>query len=197
MVKVSFDPQDGKKRCEWCLKDELYVKYHDEEWGIPVHEDAILFETLILETFQAGLSWHTILKKREGFRLAFDNFDAKRIEGYGENEVEILLSNPGIIRHRGKIEATINNAKQYLRLKAENGTFDKYLWQFTDYKTLEINVESWTDVQTTTRQSDAMSKSLKKEGFKFVGSTICMAYMEAVGMVSDHFHDCWCVRTSL
>jgi DNA-3-methyladenine glycosylase I len=185
MSKITYDPQDGKKRCEWCLKDELYVKFH---------EDAILFETLILETFQAGLSWHTILKKREGFRLAFDNFDAKRIAGYGEKEIEILLSNPGIIRHRGKIEATINNAKQYLRLKADNSTFDKYIWQFTDYQTLVIQVASWADAQTTTPQSDAMSKSLKKEGFKFVGSKTCMAYMEAVGMVSDHFHDCWRVR---
>tara|TARA_B110000967_G_scaffold18783_2_gene17608 strand:+ start:3017 stop:3670 length:654 start_codon:yes stop_codon:yes gene_type:complete len=197
MSKVTYDPQDGKKRCEWCLKDELYLKYHDEEWGVPVHEDAILFETLILETFQAGLSWHTILKKREGFRLAFDNFDAKRIAGYGEKEIEVLLSNPGIIRHRGKIEATINNAKQYLRLKADNSTFDKYIWQFTDYQTLVIPVASWADVQTTTPQSDAMSKSLKKEGFKFVGSKTCMAYMEAVGMVSDHFHDCWRIRTGL
>ena len=197
MVKVTYDPQDGKKRCEWCLLDELYVKYHDEEWGVPVHEDAILFETLVLETFQAGLSWHTILKKREGFRLAFDSFDAERIAGYGENEIGVLLGNAGIIRHRGKIEATINNAKQYLRLRKEFGSFDKYIWQFTEYKTLEIKVKSWADVKTTVPQSDAMSKALKKEGFKFVGSTTCMAYMEAVGMVSDHFADCWRARSIL
>jgi DNA-3-methyladenine glycosylase I len=191
MVKVTYDPQDGKKRCEWCLKDELYVKYHDEEWGDPVHDDAILFETLILETFQAGLSWHTILKKRVGFRLAFDNFDAERIAGYGEHEIENLLGNAAIIRHRGKIEATINNAKQYLRLQKEYGSFDNYIWQFTDHKTSYIKVKTWADVQPKTPQSDAMSKALKKEGFKFVGSTTCMAYMEAVGMVSDHFEDCW------
>jgi DNA-3-methyladenine glycosylase I len=191
MVKVSYDPQDNKTRCEWCLKDELYVKYHDEEWGDPVHDDAILFETLILETFQAGLSWHTILKKRDGFRLAFDNFDAERIANYGEQEIEILLSNAAIIRHRGKIEATINNAQQYLRLQKEYGSFDKYIWQFTDHKTLNIKVKTGADVQPKTPQSDAMSKALKKEGFKFVGSTTCMAYMEAVGMVNDHFEDCW------
>lgn len=191
MVKVTYHPQDGKKRCEWCLKDELYVKYHDEEWGDPMHDDHHLFEQLVLETFQAGLSWHTILKKREGFRLAFDNFDAERIAGYGENEMIILVNNPAIIRHRGKIEATINNAKQYLRLQKEYGSFDKYIWQFTNYKTLHMPIKTWSDVQATTPQSDAMSKALKKEGFKFVGSTTCMAYMEAVGMVSDHFEDCW------
>jgi DNA-3-methyladenine glycosylase I len=191
MVKITYDPQDGKKRCEWCLKDERYVKYHDDEWGIPIHDDAILFETLILETFQAGLSWHTILKKRDGFRLAFDNFNAESIARYNETEIELLLSNAEIIRHRGKIEATINNAKQYLRLQNQYGSFDKYIWQFTEHKTLEIKVKNWADVQTKTPQSDAMSKALKNEGFKFVGSTTCMAYMEAVGMVSDHFQDCW------
>lgn len=191
MVKVTYDPQDGKKRCEWCLKDELYVKYHDEEWGEPIHDDAILFETLTLETFQAGLSWHTILKKREGFRLAFDNFDAECLARYGEREIEILLGNAAIIRHRGKIEATINNAKQFLRLQKEYGSFDTFIWQFTDHKTLSIKVKTWADVQPKTPQSDAMSTALKKEGFKFVGSTTCMAYMEAVGMVSDHFEDCW------
>ena len=191
MKKVTYDPQDGKKRCEWCLKDGLYVNYHDEEWGVPVHDDAMLFETLVLETFQAGLSWHTILKKREAFRLAFDNFDAERIAGYGQRETEILLKNAAIIRHRGKIEATINNAQQYLRLQKEHGSFDTYIWQFTDHKTLQINVKTVADVQPKTPQSDAMSKALKKEGFKFVGSTTCMAYMEAVGMVSDHFENCW------
>jgi DNA-3-methyladenine glycosylase I len=191
MVKITYDPQDGKKRCEWCLKDELYVNYHDNEWGMVRHDDHYLFEHLILETFQAGLSWHTILKKREGFRLAFDNFDATRMAAYGEKEIEILLSNPAIIRHRGKIVAAINNAKQYLRLQQEYGSFDKYIWKFTDYKTIDIPIQTWADVQATTPQSDALSKALKKEGFKFVGSTTCMAYMEAVGMVNDHFVDCW------
>ncbi len=191
MAKEKYDPQDGKKRCEWCLKDELYAKYHDEEWGVPVHDDHTLFETLILETFQAGLSWHTILKKRKGFRLAFDDFDAPVIANYDEVDILRLLANPSIVRHRGKIEATIYNAKQYLRLQKEHGSFDKYIWQFTDFKTLNIAIKTWADVQTTTPQSDAMSKALKKEGFKFVGSTTCMAYMEAIGMVSDHFEDCW------
>jgi DNA-3-methyladenine glycosylase I len=191
LAKQAYHPHDDKARCEWCLKDELYVKYHDEEWGIPVHDDALLFEYLLLETFQAGLSWHTILKKREGFRMAFDNFDADCIANYGNTEIDILVNNPGIIRHRGKIEAAIINARVFLRLQHEYGSFDNYIWQFTDYKTINIAVKTWADVQTKTPQSDAMSKSLKKEGFKFVGSTTCMAFMEAVGMVSDHFEYCW------
>ncbi len=191
MAKQAYHPHDDKARCEWCLKDELYVKYHDEEWGIPVHDDVLLFEYLLLETFQAGLSWHTILKKREGFRMAFDNFDADCIANYGNTEIDILVNNPGIIRHRGKIEAAIINARVFLRLQHEYGSFDNYIWQFTDYKTINIAVKTWADVQTKTPQSDAMSKSLKKEGFKFVGSTTCMAFMEAVGMVSDHFEYCW------
>lgn len=191
MAKQAYHPHDDKARCEWCLKDELYVKYHDEEWGIPVHDDALLFEYLLLETFQAGLSWHTILKKREGFRMAFDNFDADCIANYGNTEIDILVNNPGIIRHRGKIEAAIINARVFLRLQHEYGSFDNYIWQFTDYKTINIAVKTWADVQTKTPQSDAMSKSLKKEGFKFVGTTTCMAFMEAVGMVSDHFEYCW------
>jgi len=191
LAKQAYHPHDDKARCEWCLKDELYVKYHDEEWGIPVHDDVLLFEYLLLETFQAGLSWHTILKKREGFRMAFDNFDADCIANYGNTEIDILVNNPGIIRHRGKIEAAIINARVFLRLQHEYGSFDNYIWQFTDYKTINIAVKTWADVQTKTPQSDAMSKSLKKEGFKFVGSTTCMAFMEAVGMVSDHFEYCW------
>jgi DNA-3-methyladenine glycosylase I len=197
MVKVIFDPQDGKKRCEWCLKDELYVNYHDNEWGIPSHDDKHLFEHLILETFQAGLSWHTILKKREGFRLAFNDFNAEKMAGYRAKDIEILLNNPAIIRHRGKVVAAINNAKQYLRLQKEYGSFDQYIWQFTDYKTIHIPINTWADVQTTTPHSNAMSKALKKEGFKFVGSTTCMAYMEAVGMISDHFRGCWRSKTVL
>ncbi len=194
MVKITYDPQDGKKRCEWCLKDKLYVKYHDEEWGVLCHDDQLLFENIILETFQAGLSWHTILKKRENFRLAFDNFDAVKMTGYGEQEIETLMSNPGIIRHRGKIEAAINNAHRYLRLQKEHGSLDKYIWQFTGYKTIIFKVQQRSDLQATIPQSDAMSNALKKQGFKFVGSTTCMAYMEAVGMVSNHFCDCWKVQ---
>jgi DNA-3-methyladenine glycosylase I len=191
MVKVTYDPQDNKKRCAWCLKDAQYVDYHDTEWGIPSHDDHHLFEHLILETFQAGLSWHTILKKREAFRLAFDNFSANKMASYHENEIEILVHNAAIIRHRGKIEAAIHNAKQFLRLQKQNGSFNHYIWQFTNYETIVIPIKTRSDVRSTIPQSDAMSAALKKEGFKFVGSTTCMAYMEAVGMVSDHFSDCW------
>ena len=191
MVKVTYDPQDHKKRCSWCLKDAQYVEYHDTEWGIPNHDDHYLFEHLILETFQAGLSWHTILKKREAFRLAFDNFNAEKMANYRENEIEILVQNPAIIRHRGKIEAAINNAQQFLRLQREYGSFNHFIWQFTKYYTIIIPIKTWSDMRATIPQSDAMSKALKKEGFKFVGSTTCMAYIEAVGMVSDHFSDCW------
>ena len=191
MVKVTYDPQDNKKRCAWCLKDAQYVDYHDTEWGIPSHDDHHLFEHLILETFQAGLSWHTILKKREAFRLAFDNFSANKMASYHENEIEILVHNAAIIRHRGKIEAAIHNAKQFLRLQKQYGSFNHYIWQFTNYETIVIPIKKRSDVRSTIPQSDAMSAALKKEGFKFVGSTTCMAYMEAVGMVSDHFSDCW------
>ena len=191
MVKVTYDPQDNKKRCAWCLKDAQYVDYHDTEWGIPSHDDHHLFEHLILETFQAGLSWHTILKKREAFRSAFDNFSANKMASYNENEIEILVHNAAIIRHRGKIEAAIHNAKQFLRLQKQYGSFNHYIWQFTNYETIVIPIKTRSDVRSTIPQSDAMSAALKKEGFKFVGSTTCMAYMEAVGMVSDHFSDCW------
>ena len=191
MVKVTYDPQDNKKRCAWCLKDAQYVDYHDTEWGIPSHDYHHLFEHLILETFQAGLSWHTILKKREAFRLAFDNFSANKMASYHENEIEILVHNAAIIRHRGKIEAAIHNAKQFLRLQKQYGSFNHYIWQFTNYETIVIPIKTRSDVRSTIPQSDAMSAALKKEGFKFVGSTTCMAYMEAVGMVSDHFSDCW------
>ncbi|NNJ55190.1 MAG: DNA-3-methyladenine glycosylase I [Bacteroidia bacterium] len=191
MAKVVFIPQDGKKRCEWCLKDQLYLDYHDNEWGIVCHSDNLLFEHLILETFQAGLSWYTILKKRENFRLAFKGFNPLKMAKFNDNDVKRLMQNKGIIRSRGKIEAAINNAKIFLELQKEFGSFDKYIWQFTNYKTITISINSWADVRTTIPESDAMSKDLKKRGFKFVGSTTCMAYMEAVGMVNDHFHDCW------
>ena len=191
MVKIKYQPNDGKKRCEWCLVDPLYVDYHDSEWGEPSHSDQHLFEHLILETFQAGLSWHIILKKRENFRKAFDGFDAHKMALYGPDKVEELLQNEGIIRSRSKIQAAINNAQIYLDVKAEYGSFDRYIWQFTNYEVLPIEVRTWSDVKTTTPQSDAMSKDMKAKGFKFVGSTTCMAYMEAVGMVSDHFLDCW------
>ena len=191
MAKIPYTPGDGKKRCEWCLKDDLYLNYHDEEWGVVSHDDQYLFEHLILETFQAGLSWYTILSKRENFRKAFYQFDANRMSKMTEKDILVLLNNAGIIRSRAKIEAAINNAKLYLNLQKEFGSFDQYIWQFTEHKTIKIEVHSWSDVKTTTPQSDAMAKDLKKRGFKFVGSTTCMAYMEAVGMVSDHFSYCF------
>lgn len=182
---------DDKKRCEWCLKDQLYVDYHDNEWGVVCHSDDQLFENLILETFQAGLSWYTILKKRENFRKAFDGFDASKMATYDQKDIDRLMLNDGIIRSRGKILAAINNANIYLKLQKEYGTFDNYIWQFTNYKTIKLEINSWSDVKTTLPESDALSKDLKAHGFKFIGSTTCMAFMEAVGMVSDHFHDCW------
>ena len=191
MAKVAYDPGDGKQRCEWCLKDELYVNYHDTEWGIPSYDDQHLFEHLILETFQAGLSWHIILKKREAFREAFHGFDPLYMSEMSEADVAELLKNPAIIRSKSKIQAAINNAKLYLQIVAEEGSFSDFIWQFTGHKTIDIKVDDWSDVQTTTAESDAMAKTLKAMGFKFVGSTTCMAYMEAVGMVNDHFSHCF------
>jgi len=186
-----FKLSDNKKRCEWCLKDELYVKYHDEEWGVPCHDDNLLFEYLFLETFQAGLSWHTILKKRENFRLAFDQFKADKIVKYNAFKVDNLLKDQGIVRHKAKILAAINNAQKFLEIQKEYGSFDKYIWQFTNYKTLVIKIATLDDVKPKIPQSDAMALGLKKRGFKFIGSITCMAYMEAIVMVSDHFNYCW------
>lgn len=177
-------------RCEWCEKDELYRDYHDREWGVPSHSDSHLFEHLILETFQAGLSWHTILKKRENFRSAFENFDAQKIAQYGDEEIGRLMDDAGIIRNKLKILAAINNAQHFLLIQKEFATFDAYIWQYAPKKWLN-SIASWSDVRATTSESDAMSKGLKKRGFKFVGSTTCYAFMQAVGMVNDHFNTCW------
>ncbi len=177
-------------RCAWCGTDPLYVKYHDEEWGVPLHDDKKLFEFLILEGFQAGLSWRTILYKRENFRKAFDNFDAEKIARYTDKKVQKLLNDAGIIRNRLKIAASITNAKAYLNILDKTGSFDKYLWQFTDGKVIK---NAWTgmgQIPAKTKESDAMSKQLLKDGFKFVGSTICYANMQATGMVNDHIVDC-------
>lgn len=182
---------DHKNRCAWCLKDSLYMQYHDEEWGVPVHDDHQLFEMLILEGAQAGLSWYTVLKKRENYREAFDNFDAEKIASYDEDKVNVLLQNTGIIRNRLKIGAAIQNAKAYLDVKELFGSFDKYIWQFTDYQTIVNHPKELKDVPVRTKESDAMSKDLLKRGFKFVGSTICYAYMQAIGMIDDHVTDCW------
>ncbi|MEZ4805520.1 MAG: DNA-3-methyladenine glycosylase I [Bacteroidia bacterium] len=178
--------QEGIIRCSWCLKDDLYMDYHDNEWGKPSYDDRHLFEMLVLESFQAGLSWYTILAKRENFREAFNQFDPELISKYGENKVEELMQNAGIIRNRLKILATINNAKVFLRLQNEYGQFSKYIWKFTDYKVIDRNPKTMKDVPAITVISDEMSKDMKKQGFKFMGSTVCYANMQSIGMVNDH-----------
>jgi len=178
------------QRCPW-PSDELYCKYHDEEWGVPVHDDRLLFEYLILEGAQAGLSWHTVLKKRENYRQAFDNFNAEKIARYGDKKAAELLLNPGIIRNRLKIQATIQNARSFLKVQEEFGSFDAYLWRFVDGKPVINRRKSSKEVPAQTPVSDALSKDLLKRGFKFVGSTICYANMQAIGMVNDHLVTCF------
>lgn len=178
-------------RCAWAGNDPLYQKYHDEEWGVPVHDDRKLFEMLILEGAQAGLSWITILRKRENYRKAFNNFDAKKIEKYDSKKMKELLQNEGIVRNKLKIAAAIQNAKLFLEVQKEFGSFDKYIWQFVGGKPIVNKRKSLKEVPPKTKESDAMSKDLKKRGFKFVGSTICYAFMQAVGMVNDHTVDCF------
>jgi len=179
------------QRCPWPGNRALDIKYHDEEWGVPVHDDNKLFEFLLLDAFQAGLSWTTILKKRENFRIAFDNFDAKVIAEYGENKVTELMQNKGIIRNQLKIRSTIKNAQLFLGIQKEFGSFDSYIWKFTNGSTIINNWHSNSDVPATSNESDNMSKDLKKRGFKFVGSTICYAFMQAAGMVNDHLTNCY------
>ncbi|MGY8780965.1 MAG: DNA-3-methyladenine glycosylase I [Fidelibacterota bacterium] len=179
------------KRCEWAKNNALYQKYHDEEWGIPLHDETQLFEFLILEGAQAGLSWETILKKREGYREAFDQFDAVKISKYSESKIKILLQNPRIVRNRLKVNSTVLNAKLFLDIQKEFGNFNKYIWQFTREKTIQNMFENMSDIPANTPQSDAMSKDLKKRGFKFVGTTICYAFMQATGMVNDHVVNCF------
>lgn len=178
------------KRCAW-PKSELDIAYHDTEWGVPVHDDRLLFEMLILEGAQAGLSWSTILKKRDNYRRAFDNFDAKKISRYDARKVKSLLADAGIVRNRLKIAATIQNAKAFLAVQKELGSFEGYIWSFVDWKPIQHHRKSFKQVPPRTPQSDAMSKDLLKRGFKFVGSTICYAFMQAVGMVNDHTTDCF------
>jgi len=180
-----------KTRCQWAGNDPLYQEYHDKEWGIPVHDDRKLFEMLILEGAQAGLSWITILRKRENYRIAFDNFDAKKIAKYDSKKVKQLLQNEGIIRNRLKINAAIINAKLFLEVQKESGSFDKYIWKFVNDKPIINRWKNLKEIPAKTKESDAMSKDLKKRGFKFVGSTICYAFMQAVGMVNDHTIDCF------
>jgi DNA-3-methyladenine glycosylase I len=179
------------KRCEWCGDDPLYIKYHDEEWGRPQHDDRKLFEMLLLEGAQAGLSWITVLRKRENYRKAFSNFNPDRIAKYKQDKIDELLNNPGIIRNKLKINAFIINAQCYLKVKREFGTFDNYIWQFVGYKPVINSYKSLKELPAFTGESDKMSKDLKKRGFKFVGSTICYAYMQACGMVNDHMTSCF------
>jgi len=180
-----------KIRCSWCGTDPLYMDYHDTEWGVPVYNDDKLFEFLILETFQAGLSWITILRKRENFRKAFDKFDYKKIARYSENKYNNLLQNAGIIRNKLKIRATISNAQAFLEVQKEFGSFSNYIWGFTNGKPIKNNHKSLTEVPATTELSDTISKDLKKRGFKFVGPTVIYAHLQATGMVNDHVQDCF------
>ncbi|HIE45009.1 MAG TPA: DNA-3-methyladenine glycosylase I [Flavobacteriaceae bacterium] len=180
-----------KNRCFWVGKDPLYIEYHDTEWGVPVYDDDKLFEFLILETFQAGLSWITVLKKRENFRKALDNFDYQKIAKYGEDKYESLLQDAGIIRNKLKIRATISNAKAFMEVQKEFGSFSTYIWNFTNGKPIKNKFEKREDVPAATKLSDKISKDLKKRGFKFVGSTVLYAHMQATGMVNDHTTDCF------
>lgn len=180
----------NKKSCEWPSGDELMLKYHDEEWGVPLHDDRKLFEFIILDAFQAGLSWKTILHKRKNFEKAFDNFDVGKIAKYKEAKINKLLNDAGIIRNKLKINATITNAKAFIKIQKEFGSFDKYIWQFTGGKPLINYWKSLKEIPAKTKESDAMSKDLIERGFKFVGSTICYAFMQAAGMVIDHIVSC-------
>ena len=181
-----------EERCAWVTDDPLYIAYHDEEWGVPVHDDRLLFEMINLEGAQAGLSWITVLKKRVRYREVFDNFEAKSIIRYDDKKIADLLSDAGIIRNKLKVNAVVTNAKAFLKIKEEFGTFDQYIWQFVDYKTINNEINDRSEVPSKTDISDKMSKDLKKRGFKFVGSTICYAFMQACGMVNDHCMDCFC-----
>jgi len=178
-------------RCGWVGKEAIYIKYHDEEWGVPVHDDKQLFEKLILDGAQAGLSWITILKKQENYREAFDGFDAKIIVNYDDIKIEELMQNSGIIRNRRKIESVVKNAHAFLEVQKEFGSFDKYLWQFVNYETIKNRWENIKDVPSKTKESEKMSKDMKKRGFSFVGPTICYAFMQAIGIVNDHVVTCF------
>ena len=181
---------ETKQRCAWCEKDDLYRNYHDNEWGKPVYDDATIFEFLILETFQAGLSWYTVLAKRENFRKAFDNFDLIKIANYSEDKMAELAEDTGIIRNKLKIKATVTNAQAFIKVQEEFGTFSKYIWGFVDGKPIDNQPKTLSEVKATTPISDALSKDLKKRGFKFVGSTVMYAHMQATGMVNDHILEC-------
>ncbi len=184
-------PKDGKERCGWCVNDPIYVRYHDKEWGVPVYDDRKLFEFLILEGAQAGLSWITILKRREGYLEAFDGFNVEKVARYNQKKIESLLKNPGIIRNRLKIHSAVSNAKAFIKVQDEFGSFSKYQWNFVGGKPIHGKLKTLKDLRPTTKESDLYSKDLKKRGFNFVGSTIIYAHMQAVGMVNDHLMDCF------
>ena len=180
-----------KLRCGWADGDPIYEKYHDEEWAVPLYDDTLLFEFLLLEGFQAGLSWITVLRKRENFRKAFDNFDYKKVALYGELKIQELLQDKGIIRNKLKVRSAISNAQAFMEIQKEFGSFDKYIWGFVDGKPIQNNRKSMSEITATTEISDKLSKDLKKRGFKFVGSTVIYAHMQATGMVNDHVVDCF------
>lgn len=182
---------ETKHRCGWCEKDDLYRNYHDTEWGKPVYDDQLLFEFLILETFQAGLSWYTILAKRDNFRKAFADFDYKKVAKYDESKIQELMLDAGIIRNQLKIRAAVSNAIAFMEVQKEFGSFSNYIWKFTDGKPIDNQPKTLRDVPASTPLSDAISKDLKKRGFKFVGTTVVYAHMQATGMVNDHVVDCW------
>ena len=179
------------KRCDWCGQDPLYQKYHDQEWGVPTLDDGTLFEFLLLEGAQAGLSWITVLRKREHYRLVYDNFDPNKIARYSSKKIEALLSDPGIIRNRLKVNSAIKNAQAFLKIQEQESSFSQYIWQFVDGEPIQNQWRNLKQVPATSPQSDAMSKELKRRGFNFVGSTICYAYMQSMGMVNDHLIDCY------
>ena len=179
-------------RCPWVdINKPDYIKYHDKEWGVPLHDDRLLFEFLTLEAAQAGLSWYIVLRKRENYRVAFDHFDPKKVAKYGEKRIQRLLGNPGIIRNRQKIVAAINNAQRFLEIQEQFSSFDAYIWRFVDGKPIVNKIKTMSGYPATSRESDVMSKDLRQRGFKFVGSTICYAHMQATGMVNDHSMDCF------
>jgi DNA-3-methyladenine glycosylase I len=180
-----------KHKCGWCLGDDLYESYHDEEWGVPIYDDSKLFEFLILETFQAGLSWITILRKRENFRKAFDNFDYKKIAQYNQEKINVLIQDASIIRNKLKINATISNAIAFMKIQKEFGSFSEYIWGFVNGKPIKNKFRSYKEAPANTALSDAISKDLKNRGFKFVGSTVVYAHMQATGMVNDHEYNCF------
>ena len=180
-----------KHRCGWCLGDPLYEAYHDEEWGVPAKDDTTLFEFLVLETFQAGLSWITILRKRENFRVAFDNFDYKKIAAYKQRKIDALLNDQGIIRNKLKVNAAVSNAKAFMEVQKEYGSFSNYIWKFTNNKIIQNKYEYHDELPSKTLLSDKISKELRGRGFKFVGSTIIYAFMQAIGMVNDHLTNCF------